>query len=272
MNKRHAFTLIELLVVIAIIALLLSILVPALKKVKSQAKRVVCSSRLKQTGIGLRMYAGSNNGRLPDDHDFSGDNRELHTYAAYRKDAGYYDAVRDIFKPLRFAYLYELNYIDEPKIFYCPGNRLDGYKYESYVNPAPWGTTADQEYNLSTGSNHWVRVGYSYYPVQSGARLDPDTQAPEELALKYDLLKPNFPIATDVIHNRKSISHQSNKRYTLNVLFSDSHVSACNDQSIFKDLIDPFGGNVWDTLDDGVSSFTWYYDTAIYTVFRAIRP
>jgi prepilin-type N-terminal cleavage/methylation domain-containing protein len=44
--KRHAFTLIELLVVISIIALLLSILVPSLAKVKEAGRRAVCGSRM----------------------------------------------------------------------------------------------------------------------------------------------------------------------------------------------------------------------------------
>lgn len=56
MKKSKGFTLIELLVVIAIIALLLSILMPALNKVKAQAKKVVCASNLSQLGKALELY------------------------------------------------------------------------------------------------------------------------------------------------------------------------------------------------------------------------
>ena len=56
MKRRKGFTLIELLVVIAIIALLLSILMPSLQKVKKQAQTVVCRSNLKQLNLGLVMY------------------------------------------------------------------------------------------------------------------------------------------------------------------------------------------------------------------------
>jgi prepilin-type N-terminal cleavage/methylation domain-containing protein len=51
------FTLIELLVVIAIIALLMAILMPALQRVKKQARSVACLSKLKQWGMFFAMYA-----------------------------------------------------------------------------------------------------------------------------------------------------------------------------------------------------------------------
>jgi prepilin-type N-terminal cleavage/methylation domain-containing protein/prepilin-type processing-associated H-X9-DG protein len=56
-KKPRAFTLIELLVVIAIIALLLSILAPALKAVKKRAQGVVCRSNLKQVALAAILYA-----------------------------------------------------------------------------------------------------------------------------------------------------------------------------------------------------------------------
>ncbi len=61
---NKGFTLIELLVVIAIIALLMSILMPALSRVKTSAKAVACQSNLHQWAIIWQMYADDNNGRF----------------------------------------------------------------------------------------------------------------------------------------------------------------------------------------------------------------
>jgi len=64
-NKASkGFTLIELLVVVAIIALLLSILTPALNQVKERAKRILCSNRLKQWGIAIHAYNVANDDRM----------------------------------------------------------------------------------------------------------------------------------------------------------------------------------------------------------------
>ena len=63
MKAREGFTLIELLVVISIIALLVSILMPALAKAKKQARAVVCMSNLKQIGLCVALYCMDNDYR-----------------------------------------------------------------------------------------------------------------------------------------------------------------------------------------------------------------
>jgi prepilin-type N-terminal cleavage/methylation domain-containing protein len=65
MKRRHAFTLVELLVVIGIIAVLISILLPALNRVREQAKDVTCKSNMRQIFLACRMAATENNDFVP---------------------------------------------------------------------------------------------------------------------------------------------------------------------------------------------------------------
>lgn len=76
MNRpKYGFTLIELLVVIAIIALLMSILAPALTNVMAQAKDALCMARLHEWSIVFNLYAEENDGRLTGWHQLGpGDN------------------------------------------------------------------------------------------------------------------------------------------------------------------------------------------------------
>lgn len=64
MSQRRGFTLIELLVVIAIIALLMGILMPALSRVKEQARTTACLANLRQWGLVTAMFTQENDGKL----------------------------------------------------------------------------------------------------------------------------------------------------------------------------------------------------------------
>jgi len=66
---KPGFTLVELLVVMAIIALLLSILMPALGKARSLTKRLVCANNLRQIDLAIRLYLNNNDDTYPSTQD-----------------------------------------------------------------------------------------------------------------------------------------------------------------------------------------------------------
>ena len=64
-KTTRGFTLIELLVVIAVIAVLMAILMPALQRVRGQARQRVCANQIRQQVLANIMWGDQNDGKLP---------------------------------------------------------------------------------------------------------------------------------------------------------------------------------------------------------------
>lgn len=107
METRSIFTLIELLVVIAIIAILASMLLPALAKARVTAQRSKCLNNVKQIGLGLTMYANDNRSFYPS---------PLLHHNGITDDADYRAAQFGSWPNLIYPYLTSY------EIYYCPSD------------------------------------------------------------------------------------------------------------------------------------------------------
>jgi len=261
-DKKVGFTLIELLVVIAIIALLMGILIPTLSRVRETAKRAVCSSQVKQVGVAMTAYTSDYDGRMP---TYNSNNTEtnpyllIHSYALYRSESLFVDSSGKPL-PMKLAVLYEGKYIADPKVFYCPSNINPLYKFKSYNNPRPW-STLPQYFNALDGQGHnqWVRMGYTYLPIDPRSPIDSATGMPKETAKSIDRLDPYVPYMTDLIRHKYQISHERQGNYAVHALFKDGHVELCNDEKVFDN-------DVWDQMEYGLIPEL----TGNYRVFRLI--
>ena len=245
MRRVNKFSLIELLVVISVIVILMSILLPVLKKAKQRSKEIYCMNNQKQTAISMVLYEADYNGFLPKSYYNYCSSGYAYNWGALLMD---------------YKYVKSFDSINCPSIPNAKGEDKPRYSYGMRKDIAGHKTNLEN-INMATIFKKALlpQKGPSTYPVGAcsaqsgpgigstewGGRYQEGFSLDEQFGNAYDSLVYR-------VHNNRA-----------NVWFLDGHVANLNDQGL-KGLIDRGVGiennNIIDQKDDDFeNSWNCYY-------------
>jgi prepilin-type N-terminal cleavage/methylation domain-containing protein/prepilin-type processing-associated H-X9-DG protein len=245
--RHHGFTLIELLVVIAIIAVLMGILMPALQKVRAQARRTVCGAHLQSCAKAAVLYADDNNSKFPYCHMESSPGSG--SYAVWLRGGQGNPQTPDGF--LAHGMFFYARLILDPKVFYCPGNQNKTLKYGEPDPDSAGGGWPRGDIPEDLGpSQNWIQTTYHYRSLWDGTRWRAlnSTKDGGGLAFMADMFSD--PTRGVEFHHKSGY----------NVAYSDGHSEFVKD---LENRIEQFGGGLTYHVDHSRQDYVWkkFFDT-----------